>query len=190
MIRLFIALTIDHDIMQKFSAIITDFKSHGGKVKWVDAKNMHITLKFLGNTDPNMVESIKTELNKSVANFQAIESEFSSLGGFPNLRKPKVIWTDLEKNKDVVIKLAQAIEHACVAVGFEKNSKPFTPHLTLGRVKSYDDLSGLTEYLASYQFENLPINFNSVKLIQSTLTQEGPIYRTLDEIKLTERFCN
>ena len=120
--------------------------------------------------------------------FQAIESQFSSLGGFPNLRKPKVIWTDLENNRDIIINLAQAIEDACIDIGFEKNNKPFKPHLTLGRVKSYDDLSKLTEYLESYNFESIPISFNSVKLIQSTLTQEGPIYRTLDEIKLTERF--
>lgn len=189
MIRLFIALKIEKEIQQKFNTIITDFKTKGGKVKWVDAKNLHITLKFLGNTDVKLVDSIISQLHKSAKNYQATESNFTTLGGFPHLRKPKVIWADIDKNKNLIIEVAQSIDNALSEINIEKNDKPFTPHLTLGRVKSYDELKPLTEYLSNYTFENIPITFDSILLIQSTLTQQGPIYRTLEEITLSERFC-
>ncbi len=188
MIRLFVALKIEKEIQQKFDTIITDFKTKGGKVKWVDAKNLHITLKFLGNTDLKIVDLIISQLHKSAKNYQAMESNFTALGGFPHLRKPKVIWADIDKNKNNIIELAQSIDNAFAEINIEKNNKPFTPHLTLGRVKSNDELKPLTEYLADYQFENIPITFDSILLIQSTLTQQGPIYRTLEEITLSERF--
>lgn len=188
MIRLFVALKIETEIQQKFGAVISDFKTKGGKVKWIDAKNLHITLKFLGNTDRRDVDPIISQLQDSLKNFQAIESDFNNLGGFPNLRKPKVIWTDIDKNKNAVVDLAESINESFTEINIEKNDKPFKPHLTLGRVKSYEGITSLTDYLANYKFENIPVTFNKVQLIQSTLTQQGPIYRTLEEITLSERF--
>ncbi len=188
MIRLFIALKIEKEIQEKFDAIISDFRTKDGEVKWVSSKNLHITIKFLGNTERKEVNLIIDQLYKSVKGFQQIESEFHCLGGFPNLRKPKVIWTDIDKNRQSVIELAESIEQALTSVRFDKSGKPFKPHLTLGRVKSYEGLTQLTDYLTSYQFERIPIIFNKVQLIQSTLTQKGPIYKILEEITLSQRF--
>ena len=188
MIRLFIALKIESEIQDKFNTIVTDFRNKDGNVKWVDAKNLHLTLKFLGNTDYNLVDTISSQLEKKVQSFQAIESEFTSLGGFPNLSKPKVIWADIEKNKDEIITLAESINSSLAEVGFGLDNKLFTPHLTLGRVKSYDNITALTDYLKDYQFEKTPITFCTVQLIQSKLTQTGPVYKTLTEITLSERF--
>ncbi len=188
MIRLFIALKIESTIQQKFDAIISDFQTKGGKVKWVDGKNLHLTLKFLGNQEFKFVDLISSQLRNALQDCQTIESEFSTLGGFPNLRKPKVVWADIDKNKNAIIELAEKVDSALSDLKFEKNDKPFRPHLTLGRVKSYENLDGLTEYLSSYNFENIPIRFKSVQLIQSKLTQQGPIYKVLEEIQLAERF--
>ncbi len=188
MIRLFIALKIEEEIQQKFDAIVSDFQTKGGKVKWVAGKNLHLTIKFLGNREFKLVDIISSQLRLALQDTIAIESEFSTLGGFPDLRKPKVIWADIDKNKNAVIDLAQKVESSLAEINFEKSDKPFKPHLTLGRVKSYEDLDGLTEYLSSYNFENIPITFKSVQLIQSKLTQQGPIYKVLEEFTLAERF--
>ncbi len=188
MIRLFIALKIEEEIQQKFDAIISDFQTKGGKVKWVAGKNQHITLKFLGNTEFKIVDVISSQLRFALQKNQAIESEFTTLGGFPNLRKPKVIWADIEKNKNSVIELAQQVESSLSEINFDKSDKPFKPHLTLGRVKSYEELENLTDYLTRYSFEKIPVLFKSVLLIQSKLTQQGPIYKVLDEIELADRF--
>ena len=190
MIRLFIALKIEDDIKQKFNAIINDFKTKGGNIKWVDTRNMHITLKFLGNTDSNLVENISHLMEKSVSGFNLIQSDFTMLGGFPNLRKPKVIWVDLEKNRNQIIELANKIHDALEDLQINHSEKEFKPHLTLGRVKSYEELQNLTDYLATYKFETIASSFNKVQLIQSTLTQRGPLYKTIKEVTLSERFGN
>ena len=188
MIRLFIALKIDEEIQNKFDTIISDFKTKGGKVKWIDSKNLHITLKFLGNTEPKLIDTIISQIQYSVGTLKPFESDFSALGGFPNLRKPKVIWANIAKHRNNIIELAENINHSLAELNIEKHDKPFQPHLTLGRVKSYESLTELTDYLSSYQFEKIDITCNTIQLIKSTLTQHGPIYKTLQEINLTEKF--
>ena len=190
MIRLFIALKIEDTVKQKLDTIIGDFKTKGGKVKWVDSHNMHITLKFLGNTNPNLVDEISTLLENSVKNFKPIESNFTMIGGFPNLKKPKVIWVDLDKNRNQIIALSDAIHNSLEKLQIKHSEKEFKPHLTLGRVKSFEEIESLSEYIKTYSFEKIETTFSSVQLIQSTLTQKGPIYKTLQEISLSERFDN
>lgn len=188
MIRLFIALEINPDVRDRIDGIISDLKSRGGKVKWVEPKNIHLTIKFLGNTEESEVEHIKSQLDQVTKGSKPIESNLTRLGGFPNLKRPRVIWVDIEKNRENIITLARDVDSALVDIGFEKDDKPFKPHLTLGRVKDNHGLNELTEYLSHYTMKEIPLLFDSLCLIQSTLTQKGPYYKTLHEIKFTDRF--
>lgn len=188
MIRLFIALNIQQSIKEYLTKIIDDFKSKGGKIKWVEPDNMHLTLKFLGNTEYSLVEGIKSQLDNLTADSTQIISDLSRIGGFPNLRAPKVLWVDLEKNRDQIIELAKSIDTSLSEIGFATDNKPFKPHLTLGRVKKDDNLEQLTDYLCKFKLENKEIVFDSLSLIKSTLTNEGPIYKSLHTINFSERF--
>lgn len=190
MIRLFIALSLDLNVKNSLSNIIIDLKSKGGKVKWVEPLNLHLTVKFLGNTDPGKIDSIKNCIDRVGSSSSPIETSFTSLGGFPNLIQPKVIWVDMDKNKESLTELASKIDMGLTDIGFEKDNKPFKPHLTLGRVKDSADLDNLVSYLKQFKFEKINFCFDTLQLIQSTLTQKGPIYKTLHEVKLADRFSD
>jgi 2'-5' RNA ligase len=176
MIRLFIALNIQQSIKNYLAELINDFKSKGGKIKWVEPNNIHLTIKFLGNTEASLIEDIKTQLDNLTVDSTPIKSD------------PKVIWIDLEKNRDMIINLARKIDLSLSGIGFSSDSKPFKPHLTLGRIKNSNELENLTDYLKGYKLEKKDLVFDSLSLIKSTLTNDGPIYKTLHTIKFTDRF--
>jgi 2'-5' RNA ligase len=189
MIRLFIALGIKQSIKNYLAEIINEFKSKGGKIKWVEPDNMHLTLKFLGNTEYSLVDGIKVQLDSLKADLTPIKSDLCNLGGFPNLKKPKVIWIDLEKNRDQIIELAKRIDTSLAEIGFASESKLFKPHLTLGRIKKDDDLEKLTDYLTDYELKRKDLVFDTISLIKSTLTNDGPIYKSLHTINFSDKFA-
>lgn len=188
MIRLFIALDLPKEVKTYLSQIIEDMKSKGANIKWVTADNIHLTMKFLGNTEPSKVDLIKNALNNTIKITKPIETNLSILGGFPNLNKPRVIWIDIEKNRELIIRTAKDIETSLTDVGFETENKKFTPHLTLGRVKDLQNFEILDSYLQNLQLKPFDFIFESLSLIKSTLTQQGPIYKKLHTIQFTERF--
>lgn len=188
MIRLFIAAPLAGTVEQKLDGIIEKLKTQGGKVKYVDPKNIHLTLKFLGNTNPEKVPALIEALNKIAINYQPINTTLDQLGGFPNLRKPKVIWVGFKQNIEQLFKLITEIEDSMNQLGWEKEERQFKAHLTLGRVKDEDNLAGLPQYLMDYEIDPIPLTFDRIILFQSSLTQKGPIYKILHEVELAERF--
>ena len=188
MIRLFIALEIPQDTKKQITEIIDSLKAKGGNVKWVSSYNLHLTLKFLGNTEQSMVGDIENTLANAIKVDKPIASSLIKLGGFPNLKSPKVIWVDIDKNREQIIQLAKTIDLSLSEIGFDKENKAFKPHLTLGRVKDTKDINKLSEFLQQLKIEPIDCSFDSLSLIKSTLTQKGPIYKTLYKLKFSERF--
>jgi len=192
MLRLFIALPLTHTVEQKLKQISSELRKYGGKVKWVDPKNIHVTLRFLGDTDEELVENIRGELDRIASRYDIIETAIDRLGGFPNLTKPRVIWAGLsgEQEIEALTKLSSEVEISVRGIGFEPDNKRFRPHLTLSRVKALIGAGSLLAHLKDYQFEPVPLRLDRLVLFKSTLTPQGPIYERLHEVRLgkQERF--
>lgn len=188
MMRLFIATPLANEVEQKLAGIIEELKPHGGKIKYVAPHNIHLTLKFLGNTESDKVPALTSAIDKIATNYQPINSSLDNVGGFPNLRRPKVIWIGFKQNVEQLIKLVDDIEIQTARLGWEKENRKFKAHLTLGRVKDEHHLDGLTQFLLDYKIDPIPLTFDRIILFQSTLTQKGPIYKNLHEVILAERF--
>ncbi len=186
--RLFIALPLPEPIKDTLDRITNELKARGGKVRWVAAKNLHLTVRFLGETEVAKIPKLKKLIDETAAKFPAAETSIDRLGGFPNLNRPRVIWAGLAENEAVesLVKMARQIELAVRQLRFEADKKGFKPHLTLGRVKDPRDLGPLPDYLKSYRFEPMPLTLDQLVLFQSTLTPQGPIYERLHEAKLGE----
>jgi len=182
--RLFIALPLPDDVEQYLGSIIDDLKQKRGKVKWVDSKNIHLTIKFLGETEESKVESISTAIKKVAGNHNSIKCTINKIGAFPNLMRPKVIWAGMQNNIDKLEAIASEIDNEMSELGFEKENRKFKSHLTLGRVKDNRDLYYLTKYLESYRIEPQDILYDNIVLFKSTLTPDGPIYERLCEVNL------
>ncbi len=183
--RLFIALPLGPSVKDALGKIIGLFRQKGGSVKWVKPENVHLTLRFLGETDENLVDEIKNHIDEAVKSHRQVQTSIATLGGFPNLNRPRVIWVGIEQHLEALSKMARDIEHRMRSLDFEKEKKPFKAHLTLGRVRHPQGLENLTGFIKDYRFEEIPLLFDRVVLFKSTLTPQGPIYDRLHEAKLS-----
>lgn len=183
-IRTFIAVDLPQDIKMKLDRLIASFRADGTGVRWVRAENLHITLRFLGDIKeeaaPKLAENIKT----NVYGFGKFDLSLSGLGGFPNLRRPRVIWVGAGFGKERLGELASAVDDACLASRFGRADKPFSSHLTIGRIKSPKKNEKILPKIEKTSFETEPFNINAVTIFKSDLSPAGPKYTPLEIIRL------
>ena len=186
--RLFIALPLGPVIEKRLDEIISSLKQadNNDAVKWSRASNIHITLKFLGETDQRTAESIKKSLSDATRQFKPVTMSVNRLGGFPNLNHPRVIWLGAREAIDSLTDMAASIDAKMHDLGFDMEDRPFKAHLTLGRLRRDAQIGELTNALADYKFEPLEIALDRVVLFKSKLTPQGPIYDRLHECMLGE----
>lgn len=177
--RTFIAIELTNGIQDRLSSLQEKLKSASADVKWVNPSGIHLTLKFLGDTDEKKIDSIKNIINKLSAKFKAFNSEVSGLGGFPNIHSPRVIWVGLS-NTDNISAVSGALEEELQDLGFPKEKRGFTPHLTLGRLRSPKNINILEKVLAeNLDFKAGILEIKTVCLIESKLSPKGPAYTTI-----------
>lgn len=182
--RLFIAFPLEDSVTSRLSQIVGEFERHGGPIKWVEPKNMHLTARFLGETPENQVDGLIKVVNASAAKGKVVKTVIQQIGGFPNLHRPRVIWAGMDSEVNKLIPVAAEIERLIKPLGFAAETKPFKPHLTLGRVREDAKIGNSLDYLLRYQFAPIPVLFDRLALIKSTLTPRGPIYDLLHEVSL------
>lgn len=179
--RTFIAIKIP--LSNSIEKVFTDFTNslQAEKIKWVDPHQLHVTLKFLGDTDESVIPDIGKKLEKVCSNTQSIILSLKGVGVFKNYRYPRVIWLGIERN-EALQDLQQKIEEAMIDFNFEPENREFRPHLTLGRIKWIDNISLLKQSISKYEEEDFGIcEINEVLYYKSDLTQQGPIYTTLKQ---------
>lgn len=186
--RTFIAIELPQNFRNYLADIQNLLKATGADVKWVPLENIHLTLKFLGEIDDKKLDKV-TEILDSVASG---ENQFfirlDSLGAFPNTNFPRVIWSGIDKGDKETRKIANAIEERIATIGIPKEDRPFSSHITIGRVRSGLSRIKLTQLLNELQDkpgkENLEFAAGKITLFKSQLTPKGPIYEILKEASL------
>ncbi|MEW5794962.1 MAG: RNA 2',3'-cyclic phosphodiesterase [Candidatus Zixiibacteriota bacterium] len=184
MVRLFIALPLPHEVEIELDRLLAVFRPKGPDVKWVPAKNIHLTVKFLGDTDLKLVPRITTAINQVASHFQPFETKLDRVGGFPNLNRPRVIWVGGSAPLEGAAQMAREIDHRMHELRFEKEKRPFKAHLTLGRVREGRRVDDLAAYLDSFIPRPIPTKLDRLVLFKSTLTPQGSIYERLHEAML------
>ncbi len=183
-VRCFIALDISDQIKRDFGEIIDRLKKHDADVKWVPVNNIHLTLKFLGNTQENALPEIRDRLFNVVLTYNPFYIRIYTTGVFPNRKYPRIIWIGVG-DSDMLKRLHNDIENAMVSYGFKKENKAYNPHLTIGRVRSQKGIMYLVRDLDIFkdkEFGN--IHVKKIKLMKSDLKPQGAIYSCLYEIPL------
>lgn len=180
---MFIAINLDWKIKDYLANIQEDirkFKDAQLKMKSVESKNLHISIKFLGDLNSLEIEKTLLALQKISFQFHPFEIDISKrIGVFPNPKRPRVIWIGIEKGFDKVKKIYHDLEKELREESFYRYDKIFTAHITLGRVKYLKYPNKLTEFVKSIQFENFSQTIHSIELMESYLTTQGPIYTVL-----------
>jgi len=183
-IRTFIAVDLPQDAKMEVDKLSSVLRNEGGGVKWVNAENLHITLRFLGDikeeTVPKLAENIKT----NIYGFRKFELSLSGIGGFPNLKMPRVIWVDTDVGRDRLRDLATSVEMSCIESKFGRSDKRFLAHLTIGRVKNPSGIDKVLRKIERTTFETRPFEINAVTIFKSDLSPAGPKYTPLEIIRL------
>ncbi len=182
--RLFIAIqpVFSNQTLEQFSAVKKILQNE--RIKWVDFNNLHLTLKFLGETEEKIIPDIVNVLNDTAKKHKAFQVYLTGLGVFKSIKNPRVFWVGFEQTNNLNV-LRSLIECNLSVVGFKEDLRSFNPHITLGRIKNLADNKLLNKVISENRnkfFQLLKIN--KFYLIQSILRKTGPVYTVLDEFSL------
>ena len=182
--RLFVALDVPGAIRVAVESLIGELKPLDDPWKWVRAANLHVTLKFLGEVAPDKLAGIVAAL-RTTPTSGPVALKFHGLGFFPNERRPRVLWVGMDAPQSL-IGLAAAVEAALAGVGFAREEREFTPHLTLARNKSATASPKLREAIATLSARQFGMmDASTFHLVESRMKSAGPEYTTLESFSLT-----
>lgn len=184
-VRSFIAIELTKEFKDKLSKIQDELRKSNADVKWVEPENIHLTLRFLGNVEEKKLEDIKRILERVSEKHPRFSMELSGTGCFPKMSLPRVIWIGIEKGKEELSKIFLELEDELENIGFKREKRGFSAHITIGRVRTPLNRIRLVEEIkktSSLPKLNSPVN--KITLFKSTLTPKGPIYEILHEVNL------
>lgn len=186
-IRLFWAVNLPSDTRKKLCYIKDRLGGAGADAKWVEEDNLHITVKFLGDTDPGRVPGITESVSSRLKDLGRFRLEPLGMGFFPGAHSPRVLWVGLGGDVDTLGKVALAVEDAMERQGFPREGRRFSPHLTLARIRSPRNVERLAGMVRAETAGMAGLGFfdvRTVDLMSSTLTGSGPVYRTVARVNL------
>ena len=135
-IRAFIAVELPPAVREAVEGVVRELRSGiGDGVRWVRPEGVHLTLKFLGDIDADSVPAISDGLDRCAASAAPFDLFLEGVGVFPNARRPRVVWIGLGGALEPLLALQHSIDRELEGLGFARERRPFTPHLTLGRVR-------------------------------------------------------
>lgn len=153
-------------------------------VRWVPPENLHLTLKFLGDTPKDKITELQEALQKAVSQQRKFALKAVGVGCFPNVKRPRVVWVGLEGDVVELKTLVEQIENAIAPLGFPTEKRPFSPHLTIGRVKEVEDRQ-IGQILAAFKAGEIAAWANGkVSLMQSILQSSGAEHTILADFNL------
>ncbi len=179
--RTFIAFKPPEGIARRIDRLQTRLRAEGLEVRWVKPANIHLTLKFLGETDPAAGKAIQGAMQAAVADQAPLELALGGLGGFPKLFRPRVLWQAVAGECERLGAIQQALEDRLALHGFEREKRPFRAHLTIGRVRNPKRWRAAQTEIAK-RMQDLPLQAFTVDTLfwyESHLSPGGAEYTLL-----------
>jgi len=185
-LRTFIAVELEKAIRDKVMALQETLARTGTDVKWTEPENLHFTLLFLGEVDERDVVQVCRAVGECCQQLEPFGLSVRSAGCFPNPRRPRVLWVGVGQGVQEMCALHDALEKPLLKLGcYRREARPYSPHLTLGRVKSDRPTDKLAAALAQNAgWQGGDMNAREVRVMSSELTPKGPIYTVLSRAKL------
>ena len=200
MIRAFLAVELSHEIRAGLATIQQELKHRIGpemkrdiRISWTQPASIHLTLKFLGDMDEQVIDPLRAALEQAIGGQMAMDVPLERLGAFPRLQSPRVLWVGPSENWERgaearrVAEIHHAIEQVCEGLNFLRETRSFSPHLTLARIKAGERQVGIA--LARTGVLDRPVSLGSlvvksVALIKSELNPTGAVHTKLWDVKI------
>lgn len=182
-IRAFIAIDLPANVrsaLEEAQKTLTPFEF---RAKWVQPRNIHLTLKFLGNIGSDGIDKVMTAMTRTAEGFTGLSLFAKEIGVFPNIRRPRVIWAGLGGQLETLKNLQQTLDAHLGAVGFPKENRAFKGHLTLGRVKGKVDPARIRTAIDKLkEFESESFEISEMILFKSELQPTGAVYSKVKQV--------
>jgi len=176
--RVFIAALLPRDIKLSIKGYVETIKSHWQGVKWEEYEKYHVTLKFFGDLDESRLNEIKPIIEEAVGVVSPFEMRISGFGAFPNLKKPRVLYVDLSRNEDFLI-FQRGLDEEFETVGFAKEKRNFSSHITIGRIKRNSRCRDSLE-----KPDTISFSISELAIMRSMLQKTGSIYTPISIYRL------
>lgn len=183
-VRTFVAVDLPQAVKAQIGQIIGQLKPVGHMIRWVRPEGMHLTLKFLGEIAEERLATVYQAVEKGAEGVSPFSFVLAGMGGFPDLRRPRVIWVGVPRGQEPLKKLQEQVELHLAECGFPRENRGFSPHLTIGRVKSLRGIQPLLERLPSISYQSDEIPVTAVKIMRSQLKPTGAEYSELKVVNL------
>jgi len=184
-IRSFIAINIPAWLKDKLVQTQNRLKEVPGEISWTRKEGLHLTLKFLGNITAAQIKAITEGIRTATRGIPPFPLRFTGLGTFPHITRPRVVWIGLDDSTGNLKNLQYNLEDRLEKLGFEREGREFSPHLTLGRVKLLRNKAPLIKIIEAHkQEEDWVFQAEKVSLMKSELRPTGAIYSVLEEVVL------
>ncbi len=182
--RLFVALDPPEAVRRRLAALAVELRRsagrHADEVRWVPPENVHLTLQFLGAVPEERVGEIEGAIRAAAAAARPLSLELRGAGGFPNARRPRVLWAGLGGEVEPLAALVAELGRRLAPLGFAPEDRPFSAHLTLGRARDGRGAPGLAGALAhAAEATGTPWRAAEVTLFESHLSPKGPRYEAV-----------
>lgn len=183
LLRLFVAFELPPPIAAELTDYLAPLRELESGVRWVKPEKVHLTLKFLGETPVAKIAAIKAALAEVCRQSAPFTCEVAGAGTFPNPQRPQVLWVGLNDPYGRLGKLAEEVDRALHQVGFAREKRAFSPHVTLGRVRAGRAAAAVKEIM-NHPFPSRELACEELVLMQSVLQREGAVYTALQRFAL------
>ena len=187
LIRTFVAIELPSAVGNTALSLHSTVEARPKVVKWVKLKNIHLTLKFIGETPQDLIPDINSALGKAVKSHHDFSLIIKGTGVFPKKERPRILWLGTDGEVDHLFELVKNINRALDPLGFPAEEREFSSHITIGRIRYPQNITpDVTAFLNS-EYEPIPLTVEKVSLFQSDLVPGGPIYSILGVHQLTPK---
>lgn len=184
-IRCFLAIELSDGVRDRVTRLQTEVRRTVTDVKWVEEENMHLTLLFLGEVEDKEIAQVCRLASQAMASFEPFTMTVEGFGCFPHARRPRVLWVGVTEGKETLVRMYDALATPLSQLGYRREDRPYSPHITLGRTKSDGPLAALSQALEEHaDWEGGESPVHEVLLMSSELTREGPLYTVLGRAPL------
>lgn len=182
--RSFIAINLPTQVKSDMGEIIARLRPSGPPAKWVPTKNLHLTLKFLDEIREDQIDPILNAIARGCEGKSQFEIALRGFGVFPNARKARVFWIGIDSGFETLKALAQSIDTHIATLGFPREGRPFSAHITLARLREPAPAEGLMRAAALVDYDSASIPVAQVDLMRSVLSSQGASYSIIGSVPL------
>ena len=185
MVRTFVAATVPDDVKDALFRAVRTLKNAAPRIRWTRPDSWHVTMKFLGDVPEPDLQPLFDAVAAVAGEAEPFVADVTGLGAFPHWRQPRTVWAGMGEGGDELTALGRSVQAVCGELGYPPDSKPFTPHITLGRIQLPGDAGGVSEAAATLADEPFGVmEVEEVVVYMSDLRRTGAVYAPMFRAKL------